>query len=329
MPEEQRLWGLHMPKEFGSDPITKGYVAIGWQQLGDLSMLAPSREAFKAAYLAAIPDSKPGAVPVSAGQLYRFVHDMQIGEILIFPSKHDRMVNIGIVAGEYEFDEANAEYPNRRAIQWKASLPRTKFTQAALYEIGSFLSIFRVSANADEFIAALEGTPFITEDGDAPDEGTSIAEQFEESTEDFVIGRLKNAQTAYEFEHFIAHILQCMGYFARVTQASGDGGIDIIAHNDELGFEPPIIKVQCKQTLGTIGRPDIQKLNGAIDKEEKGLFVSLGNFSPDARTYEQSRPNLRLIDGRTLVEMIYSHYDKFSPRYQALVPLKRTFSPAA
>jgi predicted Mrr-cat superfamily restriction endonuclease len=70
-----------------------------------------------------------------------------------------------------------------------------------------------------------------------------------------------------------------MGYHARVTQASADGGIDVIAHRDGLGFEPPIIKVQCKQTLSTNGRPDVQKLYGAIEKEEKGLFVTLGSFS--------------------------------------------------
>lgn len=28
-------------------------------------------------------------------------------------------------------------------------------------------------------------------------------------------------------------------------------GIDIIAHRDELDFEPPIIKIQCKQILAS------------------------------------------------------------------------------
>jgi restriction system protein len=118
-----------------------------------------------------------------------------------------------------------------------------------------------------------------------------------------------------------------MGYHARVTQASADGGIDVIAHRDGLGFEPPIIKVQCKQTLSTNGRPDVQKLYGAIEKEEKGLFVTLGSFSSDARTFEQSKSNLRLLDGKELVELIFIHYDRFAPRYRALIPLKRTYSP--
>ncbi len=118
-----------------------------------------------------------------------------------------------------------------------------------------------------------------------------------------------------------------MGYHARVTQASGDGGVDIIAHRDELGFEPPIIKVQCKQMLGTIGRPDVQRLHGAIEREEHGLFVTLGSFSPDARTFERTKPNLRLIDGEELIDLIYAHYREFEPRYQALLPLKPTYIP--
>jgi restriction system protein len=151
--------------------------------------------------------------------------------------------------------------------------------------------------------------------------------QVEETTEDFIIKRLKSSQTPYQFEHFVAHLLKCMGYHSRVTQASGDGGIDIIAHRDELGFEPPIIKVQCKQILSTIGRPDVQQLHGAIESGEHGLFVTLGSFSNDARTFERMKPNLRLIDGAALIELIYAHYHQFEPRYQMLLPLKRSYIP--
>ncbi|MFM2099605.1 MAG: hypothetical protein RLZZ366_1144, partial [Pseudomonadota bacterium] len=136
------------------------------------------------------------------------------------------------------------------------------------------------------------------------------------------------SQTPYQFEEFVAHLLTCMGYFARVTQASGDGGVDIIAHRDELGFEPPIIKVQCKQILSTIGRPEVQQLHGAIERGEHGLFVTLGSFSADARTFERTKPNLRLIDGPALIELIYTHYPKFEPRFQILLPLKQSYRPS-
>jgi hypothetical protein len=41
---------------------------------------------------------------------------------------------------------------------------------------------------------------------------------------------------------------------AGVRDKGADGGVDIIAHKDELGFEPPIIKVQVKSKEGTRSR---------------------------------------------------------------------------
>lgn len=72
--------------------------------------------------------------------------------------------------------------------------------------------------------------------------------------------------------------------------------------------------MQCKQILQSIGRPEVQQLHGAIEQGEHGLFVTLGGFTADARTFERTKPNLRLIDGQTLVELVYTHYETFEPR---------------
>lgn len=324
---EKILWGIHMARDHGSLPIDEGYIAIGWHAMGDFSQVAPTREAFKTAYVRFYPNEKPGKVPVAAGVAFRFAVEMKPGDVVIYPSKQDRMVNIGVIEGGYEYVVNGAfDCPNRRKVKWLKQIPRALFSQSALNEIGSAITLFRVSSNADEFLAALEGDTFEVE---AIDEASAdlVSAQVEESTEDFIIKRLKNNQSPFQFEHFVAHLLKCMGYYSRVTQASADGGVDIIAHRDELGFEPPIIKVQCKQILSTIGRPDVQKLFGAIEREEKGLFVTLGSFSADARTFEQTKPNLRLIDGLALIELIYEHYHQFEPRYQMLLPLKRSYIP--
>lgn len=324
---EKTIWGIHMARDHGSLPIEKGYVTLGWRQLGDFSKVAPTREAFKAAYARSYPNDKPGKVPVAAGVAFRFAVEMKPGDIVIYPSKQDRMVNIGVIEGGYEYvPNAPFDCPNRRKVKWLKHIPRTSFSQPALNEIGSAITLFRVSSNADEFLAALEGQAFEVEDIDESS-AERVSAQVEETTEDFIIKRLKNNQTPFQFEHFVAHLLKCMGYHSRVTQATGDGGIDIIAHRDELGFEPPIIKVQCKQILSTIGRPDVQQLHGAIESGEHGLFVTLGTFSNDARTFERTKPNLRLIDGSELVDLIYAHYGQFEPRYQMLLPLKRTYIP--
>lgn len=324
---EPVIWGLHMREALGMSPVEQSFVAIGWDTLGDLKTIGASREAFKAAVAANYPNKKPGAIPGDAGVLYRFSVEMKPGDIIIFPCKVDRQVYIGRIDGAYTHQPATGQWPNRRKVKWLKALPRASFTQTALHEIGSAITLFRVTTHADEFMAALSGDTPIPADLDDVN-AEEVSAQVEESTEDFIIKRLKTGLSSYDFERFVAHLLTCMGYHARVTQQSGDGGVDIIAHRDELGFEPPIIKVQCKQVLGNHGRPEVQQLNGVLERGEHGLFVTLGGFSSDARTFERTKPNLRLLDGVALVELIFAHYDKFEPRYQVLLPLKRTFIPA-
>jgi len=84
---EKTIWGIHMDWSLELEPVEKGFIAIGWDKLGDLSKLQPSREAFKAALSSAYPDKKAGAIPVDAGILYRFVHEMSKGDLVVYPSK--------------------------------------------------------------------------------------------------------------------------------------------------------------------------------------------------------------------------------------------------
>lgn len=325
----QAMWGLHMAEIDAEEPIKNSFVGIGWEDMGDLSALPKNRDAFKARLAELYPNEKPGAIPVKAGVLYRFACEMAVGDLIVYPSKPDRMVHLGVIEGDYVFYPAFMDqYPHRRKVKWVRKLPRADFSQSALHEIGSAITLFQISTHADEFRAALEGHATGAEDVDE-DTADEISIQVEESTEDFIIKRLKTKLTPYEFEKFVAHLLTCMGYHARVTQQSSDGGIDVIAHKDELGFEPPIIKVQCKQTLEQIGRPKVQELHGAVEHGEHGLFVTLGPFSNDARTFERSKPNLRLIDSSALIELIYAHYERFDTRYKLLLPLKRTYIPGS
>jgi restriction system protein len=66
---------------------------------------------------------------------------------------------------------------------------------------------------------------------------------------------------------------------------------------------------------------------GHIDNEEHGLFVTLGDYTPQARNFERSKPNLRLIDGGALVDLIFNHYEQFDPSYQTLLPLRQIYVP--
>ncbi len=330
-----------MGSHVGDRPTEGGYVAIGWSAMGDLTKIAADREAFKAALVKAYPDKKAGAVPVDAGSMFKFLHEIQPGDIVVYPSKSDRMVNIGRFTGELVYVENDSdEYPTRRKVEWMKHVPRDEFSQAALNEIGSYLTLFRVRRYANEFLAkssisTTENTNVVAnasadqQDETADDDTATVsaAIQAEASTSDFIIKRLMTELTGHQFEELIAHLLESMGYTARVTPKSGDGGVDVIAHMDPLGFQPPIVKVQCKRTTGQTPRPDVDQLLGTLGDGEYGLFVNLGSFARGAVELERNRAKLRLINGEQFVELIFEHYSQLSPRYRALIPLKQIFVP--
>jgi restriction system protein len=323
------LWGIHAGETGNADIQfkTRNCIAIGWEEMGDLSQLAADRSAFKAAVRKAYPSIKDGAVANYAGQLFRFVHEMKPGDFVAYPSKKDRQVHLGRVEGDYRYDAREFEgYPNMRPVKWLKAVPRTHYTQGALYEVGSAMSLFMIRNYADEHFAALEGkaapVPVAQDQTIA-----AVAADIEETTYDFVIKRLAQQTKGHPFAHFVAHLLNVMGYRTRVSPEGPDGGVDIVAHKDELGFEPPIIKVQCKSSEGTVGDPDVSALYGKVGTKEHGLFVTLGTFSSKAEAFAKSKDNLRLIDGEELVELVYQHYERFDARYKGLLPMRRVYVP--
>lgn len=326
---EPILWGVHAGKTGDAHTLflKKKVAALGWKEVKDLSQLKANRESFKTAVATAYPDMKPGAIPVNAGQLYRFVHEMKVGDYLIYPSKSDRQIYIGRVTGDYQYNPQLADgYPHQRAAEWLNAFPRTSFSQGALYEIGSAMSLFQVKNYAEEFLAVLEGkaapTPIIEDETVA-----LISQDIEQITRDFILKTLSQEMKGHPFAEFIAHVLNKMGYYTRVAPPGPDSGIDIVAHRDELGFDPPLIKVQVKSNDGNIGDPTVSALYGKVGTNEYGLLVTLGGFTKAAKNFAESKTNLRLIDGEELVSLILNHYDAFDSRYKGILPLKRVFIP--
>jgi restriction system protein len=326
---EPVIWGIHAGKTGDADSLflQHNVVALGWKEISDLGRLKPDREAFKNAVASAYPNKKAGAIPNNAGQLYRFVHEMKSGDLVAYPSKRDRQIHIARVDGSYAYATSpQPGYPHQRPVKWLRAVPRTQFSQGALYEIGSALSLFQIRNYADEFRAALEGktvAPPVSQDESV----AVVSEEIEETTRDYILKRISQELKGHPFAEFVAHLLGTMGYRTRVSPEGPDGGIDIIAHKDELGFEPPIIKVQVKSSDGSIGDPVTSALYGKVGSGEYGLLVTLGTFTNQAKSFAKSKSNLRIIDGEELVELILQHYEQFDSRYKGLLPLKRVYVP--
>ena len=183
------IWGIHTM----DDPLflNQNLIAIGWEEMGDLSAISTSRDAYKEKYIAAYPDAKKGSIATSAGMLYRFVHEVQEGDYVVFPSKIDRKINIGVVESAYFYEATAALYPNRRKVKWLKHLPRTAFSQGALHEVGSALSFFQVKNYADEYFKALDkdfkGNIL---EPDTDETVAQTADEIIEATRDFILKEL-------------------------------------------------------------------------------------------------------------------------------------------
>ena len=321
--EEKKVWGIHTLND--NLFLSKNLIAIGWREFGDLTKVEGSRDAFKAHYAEVYPNVKKGQIPTSSGMLYRFLYEAQIGDYVVFPSKIDRKINIGTIESDYYFEDDDGEYVQRRKVKWLKHIPRTSFSQGALHEVGSAMSFFSVKNYADEFLSALDKDFKKKVDDDVEDETVgATAEDIIESTKDFVLKELSKKLKGYDLEEFIADLLQAMGYRTTVSPHGGDSGIDITAYKDEL---PPRILVQVKSGDGNIKETTIQSLKGAMREGDYGLFVTLADYTKNARKYLEGVPIIKGINGTELVDLILKYYDDLSDKYRKMIPLKMVYIP--
>ena len=323
--EEKRIWGIHTQDD--NLFLKNDVIAIGWSDMGDLGNIDANRDAFKEKYTQIYPDAKKGSIATGAGMLYRFCHEIQVGDYVVFPSKSNREVNIGVVESEYIYDSNQPEYVQTRKVKWLQHLPRMVFSQGALYEIGSAMSLFSVKNYADEFLSVLDKDFMKNYSSDSEDESVgATADDIIEGTKDFILKELSRQLKGSDLEGFVADLLRAMGYRTTISPQGGDSGIDITAYKDEL---PPRILVQVKSQDGDIKETTIQSLKGAMREGDYGLFVTLSNYTKNAQKYLDSTPIIRGINGTELVELILKYYDDLSDKYRKMIPLKQVYIPIA
>lgn len=321
--DEKRIWGIHTQDD--NLFLKNNVIAIGWSDMGNLNNIDANRDAFKEKYMQIYPNAKKGSIAIGAGMLYRFRHEVQVGDYIVFPSKNNREVNIGVVEGEYIYDSNQVEYVQTRKVKWLKHLPRMAFSQGALYEIGSAMTLFSVKNYADEFLGALDKNFKKKALSDFEDESIgAIADDIIESTKDFILKELSRQFKGYNLEGFVADLLRAMGYRTTVSPQGGDSGIDITAYKDEL---PPRILVQVKSQDGEIRETTIQSLKGAMREGDYGLFITLSNYTKNAQKYLDSTPIIRGINGTELVDLILKYYDDLSDKYRKMIPLKQVYIP--
>lgn len=319
--------GGYLAEEFEG----KSLVAIGWNQLGDLTKVR-SRDEIKELCRQTYPKDKPGKVVTSASVVHKFRNVLQEGDGVVTYDPMTREYLVGDIKSSYRFDPSVIpEHANIRDVTWKSRVSRDILPTATRNSLGSTLTLFAISPEAWEDLqntsARQNSSSSSSEDVEKPD-----FEEIKRSREDEAHESLKDKLLEldeYQMQELLATILRAMGFKTRVAPRGPDRGVDVFASPDGLGLQEPRIKAEVKHRGGAIGAQDLRSFIGGLRPGDRALYLSTGGFSKDAK-YEADRSNipLTLIDLDSLAQLIEQQYESFDSDGRGLLPLTKIYWPS-
>lgn len=316
-----------------ADFKAKSLAAVGWPAAGDLSVVK-TVEAMRERVDSAYPGTKPGAVINAAGVLHKFRSSIKLGDDVLSYDPERRVYLLGKAAGDYDYrPDLFEEFPNIRRVDWQAEVSRDDLSTSTKNTLGSTLTLFEPGgAVLKELQTVLAGhkPPQVEEEGEElrEQEFELIYRDTLSRAHEFIKDRVLSISFD-EMESLTAALLRAMGYKTRVTPKGPDQGRDIIASPDGLGFQAPRIIVEVKhRQKESMGAEKIRGFIGGLREGDRGLYVSTGGFTREAR-YEAGRANLpvTLVDSDYLANLIVEHYDSFDSEGRSLIPLKKVYWP--
>lgn len=199
---------------------------------------------------------------------------------------------------------------------------------ASKNSLGGIQTIFAVSDDVMGDLEAASDKPACAPNAaDDADDDETLAATYDNGIE--LIKDRVNQLDWEDMERLVAGMLKAMGYCARVMPKGPDGGRDVVASPDALGLESPRIVAEVKHRKGAMGAPAVRSFIGGLRAGDRGLYVSTGGFTKEAR-YEADRANVpvRLLDLDAFVRHYVDAYDKADDDTRSILPLTRIWWPA-
>lgn len=322
---EKKYWSVRLGRGGKYTELAKkySYIAIGWNVLGDLSWLLDeknsqedSRERLLALYKEKYPNDSNIQASISFGQIWRFVHEFKTGDFILVPHPIERKVLLGEVAGDYQYRENWNDicpYGHRRSFKLLKEIDRDSLSQRFKFSTGALLTIFSLNNHAVEIENLLKG---ITKK-----ESPGLKEK---NLTKNIINALYNLHPK-EFEEFIAHLLNVIGFEAITTQYVGDKGVDVVGTLNSDGLANIRLKIQVKRMKGSVGIDEVLRTRGSLGSGDHGVIITLSSFTTQAQedAQDEEKAQINLIDGDFLVDLILKYYDELDEKYRKIIPLKK------
>lgn len=310
-------------EEFRED----GLVSIGWDELGSLETYG-TRVELARAVAKTWPEWGKQSQSMAVGQIWRFKDEIGRDDTVVTYDPGRRVYLVGTVTDAYRYDPSRGEHPHVKKVRWDGEVGRDLLSADTKNSLGAISTIFLVpkEAAADLRRAMTSQAP-----SDPPEaleaEEAVLAEDMQAKALEFIKDRAAKLDWD-QMQRLVAGLLRAMGYKTQISPAGPDRGKDIVASPDGFGFESPRIVVEVKHRKGAMGSQEIRSFLGGRHKDDKGLYVSTGGFSKDAR-YEAERASipLSLMDIDELVAALIDNYDALDNETRQLLPLRRLYWP--
>ena len=315
----------------------KNIVALGWG-LGDLK--DKNEDDIKRLMEEKYPNESKYTLGISASQVIKFRHTIKKGDYVLSYNPSSRKYLLGEITSDYYFSEdlekEDIDYigghNDTRDVKWLGEVSRDKLKVSTKNTLGAISTLFNINDEAKKDILNVFNNKAPTpeeNEGDNENEDVSILkEDIKEKSIEFIKDKV-NTLDWDEMQELVAGLLRAMGYKTLVSPRGSDRGKDIIASPDGLGLEDPVILVEVKHRPNTtIGSHEIRSFKGALKKTNRGIYVSTGGFTTDAK-YEAERSEIPIIlmDLDRLVKFIMQYYDNFDNDARTLIPLTKIYWP--
>lgn len=302
------------PSEIDRVPVAlqSDQLIIGWADAEGL--LEPTldwehfREIVRNAYYSKEPNlRRTGA---AAGQMWRFIRDMKIGDLVVVP--HWSEFYVAEVSGPAIFDKSKQEDDTayRRPATWlngKQPIARSVARSALI----SRMKIQQTCADATDLLNEIIECLNVAKSGARPSFDSDLqARLVRETLDELRSGRMES----YGFERLIETVLIGIGAkTTRIVPRGQDKGADIVATFLIAGVFSQIIAVQAKhwKPEPPVDKAVVEQLIRGIEAEQAtlGMVITAGTIGEDAieraKQYNEEKGiPIELVDGEQFAKLI-------------------------
>jgi predicted Mrr-cat superfamily restriction endonuclease len=131
--------------------LKKSLIVLSDPGLGDLEKLPAKRESFYKAYGNIRPEETRTGITGIGGKFFRFVHEVKVGDQIIYPSLIDKLIYVGAVKSKYKYDiKMSSNFTHKRQVKWEYYFPKRLLSEYARRELNAARTFFQLKKNYDE-----------------------------------------------------------------------------------------------------------------------------------------------------------------------------------